>query len=561
MLKTGLFNKLVAAAILLHSFFLSYFLLFLQYFQQDEWHGFGIILSQGIRYITVDKSILELLLGDRVGARIVTFGLFNLFHLNPVPYGVVALVFHLSNTLLVFLLARKLTNKFSIGILSGLFFLVSELGNESYSWFGTMNGSATSVLFFLVSLYFFLRFIDTKKSKFVIISAFLLWVSFLFKEIAAFAFILYPIIFFLYSPINKKGVTWFVKKYFPFIIIAAIMLTYFTKTALFIPGDQANYVSTKDSFLSKLITHSIQYPLEGTVQTFIPNSILFSISPLTTKIAQANIPTDSLEFLILSQDKYAEITTILILIGGAVLGTFLMKKNWKAIPISNKRALILSMLMTVLSFTPYVVLNRSFSYLDSRHYYMATVSASIFLGTFLLTFFSLSKSTKIKTLIVIIGFGYILMHEMVLIDDFKLLAQRSKERQSFLKQTENLVPNLSQKTVFYITGDSQGYYGLPELKVPLQSGPGHVLMVLYTTKKQLNPAFFNEATFTKVIDIGFLYDILGQGYREINGQGFGYYYDPKEIRKALGEKLFSDEDIIYLYYEQENKKLVRKDSI
>lgn len=554
-----MFRTIIIAAILLCAFLLAYFLLFVQYFQQDEWHGFGIILSQGVHYITLYRSIPELLLGDRVGARIITFGLFNIFHLNPLPYGLVALCLHTVNTFLVFILARKLTNKLSIGLLSALFFLVNEVGNEAYSWFGTMSGSATSVLLFLVSLYFFLRFIDTNKIKFVTVSAVVLWVSFLFKETSAFAFALYPIIFFIYKKPTRKNIIEFTKRYSPFIAIGAGFLLFFAKTVLFISGDQANYVSSKNSFIPTILAHTLQYPLEGIIHTLFPNYFLFMLSAITTRIIGFNIPTDSLEFLVASQGKFAEITTILLLIGFSTAVFFILKKRWNKIPIASKKTLLISIFLAMLSFAPYIVLNRSFAYLDSRHYYMASVGVSIFLATFLLTLFTLSKG-KFRIIALFIGTLYLGMHTSTLLMDFKLQGDRSYERRLFLKQTEQLVPMLSQKTVFYITGDHAGYYGLPELKVPFQSGLGHVLMVVYATRKHLDPAFFKEETLTKAWDVGFLYDILGQGYREVNGQGFGYYYDHAELQKALEKKLFVKENIISLYYEGENKRLIQKNN-
>lgn len=555
-----MFKKIIIAIIAVHAALLAYFLIFLQYFQQDEWHGFGIMLSQGIRYITLDKSIPELLLGDRVGARVLAFSLFNTFHLNPVPYGIFSFIMQTSNVFLVFLLAKRLTKHLNIALFSALLFMINEVGSEAYSWFGTMTGTLTSAFFFLLSLIFFLKFIDSKKYRFILLSTFLLWFSFLFKEVGVFAFIFYPILFLIYSTEKVRFKTLF-KSLLSLIALGGIMLVFFAKTVLFIPGDQANYVEANRSFMSTLIFHSIQYPLEGIVQTLIPNSFLFTLSPITTGLIGFNIPVDSMDFLVASQGEYAELTTIILLIILTTTTTFILRKKWNIIPIASKKALKISIVIVVLSFIPYVVLNRSFAYLDSRHYYMAAIGSSIFLATFMFIFFNLSKSKKIKIAIIAIGAGYILMHEIVLFEDFKLFSQRAYERRLFLRQTEQLIPKLSKKTIFYVTGDFVGYYGLPELKVPFQSGLGHVLMVIYAAKKQLSPKFFDEETKNKIYDVGFLYDILGQGYREINGQGFGYYYDKLELEKALSQNLFDKKDVISLYYKQEKMRLIRLDSI
>ena len=542
-------TTIIAIIIVLHSLALGYFLLFKQYFQQDEWHSFGMILSLGQRYISLGKPISELLLGDRVGARIITFNLFNRFGLNSFPYGLFAFLFHAANTLLVFKLARQLTRNPTIGILSGLFFLINEVGHEAYTWFGTMSGSVTAVFFFLL-------FMKTKKYLLLGSSLFLLWLSFLFKETAAFAFILYPLIFLLFFPKGKNKIKWLIKTQAPLVILATIMLLFFAKTVLFMPGERANYVATGSSLIPSLFFHALQYSSEGIIHTFLPNSFLFILSNLFTRVFSFHLDPNSIEFLIAVQNINAEITVIILLAVGSGAVIWLLKRSWSSLTSQTKRAFLISLMMTVLSFLPYIVINRSFSYLDSRHYYPASVGASILLAIILVNL--LGTKTKPRRLaFYAITFGFIILHTSVLYSDFWLLAKRADERKSFLRQVQQLVPKLPKKAVFFVKGDAVGYYGLPELKVPFQSGLGHVLMVNYTVKNQLNPVFFEEEPWTKAFDVGFLYDILGQDYREIDGQGFGYYYDETELKKALAEKKFNQEDVLSLDYFSETGQLQR----
>lgn len=552
MFKESLIRKILLLLVILGAALISYFLIFLQFFQQDEWHGFGIILSQGTRYITLDKGIFELILGDRVGARIITFSLFKFFHLNPLPYGIVATAFHLLNSVLVYKITKKMSKDQSASLLASLLFLINEVGNEAYSWFGTMAGSLPSVSLFLLSFLFFLKFIEEKKKINVLVSAFLLWFSFLFKEVGAFAFILYPIVFFLYNP-KIKYISSFIKSYFPFLALGSIMIIFFIKTALFIPGNRANYVNTQSNLISTIITHSIQYPLEGIIETAIPNQTLFALSDITTKIINPNLDVP-LDILVANQTYNAEITIIIILITLTILLSLFIWRNYKKINNSHLKTLAISISITILSFIPYIVINRSFSYLDSRYYYLATVGTSIFIS---ILFFVLWNTNKIayKITAFLLIFSYLLIHSSVLYSDFNLLADRAAERKLFINQLEKIKPNLENKTIFYITGNSGGYYALPELKVPFQSGLGQMLMVIYVDKKQLDKNFLNETSITKLQDVGFLYDILGQGYRDIDGKKFGYYYDINELKKNIDNKSFEKKDIIPLYYDADNKKL------
>ncbi|HSX40808.1 MAG TPA: hypothetical protein VLF68_04300 [Candidatus Saccharimonadales bacterium] len=546
-------NVIIGSVVLIHLIALFYFLVFRQFFQQDEWHSFGVILALGTKYITLNKSPVELLLGDRVGARVITYIVFQLFKINPMTYGLLAFVYQAVNTFLVFVLAKKLTQNKTISLLSSLFFLINELGNEGYSWFGTMNGSAPAVMLFLISFIFYLNFLANRKIRYFTLSLVTLWLSFLFKEIALFAFAFYPVVYFLYYK-GKDKKDFFIKTHIFFFAFALIILGFYAKSVLFISGDQANYVGgSNGSFVSSFILHSVQYPLEGAVQTFVPNAFMFTVTGFFTRIFTHYTP-DTPDFDFVVQNQHAEIMTITIGLLTIMLLVWLLRSKRIRLDKKLSFAFFISIIMLILSFIPYVVINRSFSYLDSRHYYMATIPASISLSILLISM----RTKTLKIVALLFGIGFIILHETVLWQDFSLLMQRSDERQSFLKQVNSVAPKLSQKTVFYITGDSGGYYALPELKVPFQSGPGHVLMVNYVVKRQLSSGFFKESTFQKELDVGFLYDILGQGYREVNGRGFGYYYDESELNKAINKGLFEKKDIISLFYNSDSQTLTKK---
>ncbi|MFH0863479.1 MAG: hypothetical protein V1858_00105 [Candidatus Gottesmanbacteria bacterium] len=540
--------------IVINLFLLFYFLAFCQYFQQDEWHSFGLILSLKERYISIDLPFWELILGGaRVGARIIGYYLFNIFKLNPFPYGIMAFLYHATNTLLVFWITRTLTKQKVTALLAALFFLINEVGNEAYSWFGTMNGSATSVILFLLSFLALLKFIESKKNIFVLLSFLFLWLSFLFKETAVLAFVFYLYIFWVYQRSNLKLL---LIKLLPFFILALGVISYMMKVVFVISGDQANYVGHQASYLPKLIFHLFQYPLEGTVQTFFPNAVILNLSNLFTRIFFRSLTPNTIEFETAVENSSAEIIIWLLIALFIFIFLKFFYRKFLTSPLPIKCTLILSGFILVLSFLPLVVLNRSFIYFDSRHYYLATVGGSIILATFLFNIVGFdNKRARVIFLSVVIG--YFILHESVLLSDFKLQAERSRERQNFLKQVTSLVPRLTTKTIFLTSGNTVGYYGLPELKVPFQSGLGQVLMVHYTVKGQLSADFFKEEPWQKAFDVGFLYDILGQGYREVNGQGFGYFYSKEELDKIINKKQFNTRDVIHLDYDSDKQNLNR----
>ena len=112
---------------------------------------------------------------------------------------------------------------------------------------------------------------------------------------------------------------------------------------------------------------------------------------------------------------------------------------------------------------------------------------------------------------------------------------------------------LSGKTVFYVDGDSGGYYALPELKVPFQSGLGQVLMVSYSDSRVSE--LFKESSLQKTLDAGFLYDTVAQGYKEKSGVGFGYFWDKNELMKTIKKYNIPVSSVYGFYYLSDSKAL------
>ena len=546
---------LIALAIFIVVF--TFWTLLLSYFQQDEWHTFGMIQSYGLEYVTSGKPIWTSLLSDRIGARFLMYVLFGVFSTNPIPYGLFSLLIHFLNAFLLFRFVSKVTSNQTIGVISAAFFLMNSASDQAYSWFGTMAGSAISITFILLSLIFYYSFLTKRRYSYNLLSIMFLWTSFLFKEVGYFIFVSYPILWLIYT--KNKSLKSFVKNNLLLFIYGAVMTVFFIQSVLFIPGVRANYIMPQASGFIKVINHLVLYPLEGISQIFLPPPFIFNLSRYFASLVDKSLQPDTPPFDLFYTTIMAEYVSIGISIA-IILFLIVVYKNFIRKTKEKIRLFFLSSVFFFLfSFLPYIVIDKFDAYLDSRYYYSTLIGASIILGVLIYSLLQFVKSNKGRKLAIFLFAVLFFYHSITLMNSLYRQFIISRERISMIDQIKNIAPVLSKKTVFFIRGNSPGYYGIPELKVPFQSGLGQVLMTIYSSENPSYTMFFKEETFWKTADGGFLYDTLAQGYKEANGVGFGYYYDQKTLKEGLSKKLFNKESVISLFYNSDEKTVKKQE--
>lgn len=517
------------------------------YFQQDEWHGLGFILSEGARYITQDQSPFQLLFsGDRFLARTINYFLFTNFGLDAKPFVVTALFFHILNSFLLYKVVCLITKQKIIGFLSVLFFLTNSISHQAYTWFGTMAGTAPSLTFVLLSLYFYFEFIFKKKGRFKYLSLIFIWASFLFKEIGLFLFALYPAVFYLYRGKDLKANF---KENLSFISYGVFIVALRANEILNPVGPAVNVVTGKTN-LGEIFLNVFLYPFEGLSQVIIPN-LVYPFSGILTRLIYKDIEPNTTEFDVITQQTLGNFGAIVL----SVIFIIIIYLISKRIKITYVKHILFSLLFIFLSFLPYIVFKKSEAFLEQRYYYGASVGAAILLALIFTSILQLkNKFLRLTTAFIIIIF--IFNHVLVIREDLKSQKETAEERIKIISTVEKIIPVLPEKIIFYFNSDASGYYGIPELQVPFQSGLGQVLLTVYAEKKQIDPHFLRESSLVEMQNEGFLYNILGQGYREVDGKGFGYFYDKKKLVEAVKEyKLDVNKFVYSFYYESEMKLL------
>jgi hypothetical protein len=68
---------------------------------------------------------------------------------------------------------------------------------------------------------------------------------------------------------------------------------------------------------------------------------------------------------------------------------------------------------------------------------------------------------------------------------------------------------------------------------------------VYYDKNPLQDEFFNK----------FIFEKTGEGYKKVDGRGFGYYISKKTLARDILKKLFDVDDIYGFYYNSRNIKI------
>ncbi|MBI5449194.1 hypothetical protein HY948_02645 [Candidatus Gottesmanbacteria bacterium] len=493
------------------------------YFQQDEWHSFGFILSEGIKYITLDHSLLTLLINDRVGARAIMYALFSLVGLSSVWYAALAFVLHSINTFLVGIIAYAVTKRKTVAWLASLLFFTNSVSHQAYSWFGTFAGSAVSVLFVLLSVYAYIKFMARNNPLLKHLSLLFLWISFFFKETGLFLFGFYPLWYFFAK--NRKFSTTIWENIL--FLVYGVIIVMVRLQELFAPAGEANVLITARNGFSGLLANTLLYPISAVSQLFIPSQILYAWTNQLVSLFFSGIESGSTAFDLASQVTMGNALSVVL-----SCITFIGALAWIKRAKGNMRGIIIgSLLFLSLSFLPYIVIRKGEAYLEPRYYYAGAAAAAL-LGAMMLGSFIASKKVFYRLMGIIIVFLLIGVHMRIIRQDLAFQKDVGEERRRIISTITASAPKLPEKIVFYVTGDTR-YYGLEELAVPFQSGLGQVLLLHYSMNGQIDPKFFHDGSFLTTQDQGFLYDTVAQGYKEKNGRGFGYFWSERELAAAV----------------------------
>lgn len=530
------FFRFFYPSILVLAVFLFYFPTTRSFYQQDEWLGYGLYLAKGVGTILQSTGgIWGVIFGQgRILTNLLMYIFYKFWPLNVALIAIFAMVIHSINVLIVFLLARKIFKKDIPAFLGSMFFAASSVAQSAISWPAASVNTLPSTTLILLAIYFFFRYFDLNNKKWLFGSFILLYISLFFKETGIFLFLLLPI----YSFYNKRqNLRDYIKTYWYFIALVMLIVVFRIwgfksdsgQVALFLTG-------SSKYFFDSIVIRSFLYPLTSFSLSLVPPEPFLNFARYITNVYYPFIPEG--QFILVAQTIVLDLLSIML---SAAVG-FVLVPFFKMSEVRVRKNMVFWVVFLLASFLPYVIISKSYSYLESRYYYVAAVAWSIVFVWLLNVILEKYRSLPIKFVVISMYLLFIYWHISVLTKDLDLVVKESQERIQILNQILQIKPSLtSNKNIFYVTGDTD--YLLPGNKVPFQQGFGYTLLALYLSKSDYPKSFANN---TELFEIG------KEGYFEENGYGFGYFTDKKKFELLLKEK---DPQPIELYYDSKKREV------
>lgn len=524
------------------------------FFQQDEWLTFGGFLNSQNNGGLI--KFFSNTIANSGGVHIVPLSAVRsylqiaIFHLNFYSYAVLSILNHVINTLLVIYLAKIIFKKNPLSLIAGIIFGVSSIASQAVIWIATSMVTQNSTTFLLLSLIFFLKFIDSQNNKKYLISALAMaFIGLLFKESVFFLFILFPILLLLWLKEKKKALRFSL----PFILSG---LAYFSlRIPSYINSLSHSYGNISDVGISTApfayVARLLILPFRIISQSLIPNDIMMWLSEKAIRYLYPHI--------FIAEDGYIDgvvqesiafdflsliLSLIIIIVVIFLYKIYISKKDLNSI-----KALVFSLFLIVMSGLPLVLISDRpgfSSIFEPRHLYIATIGSSILITLLLMELLKgKRKRFFFYTLVAFLLFWNI----RSIRSDLSYQKQNGKIRQTILSTIQEKYPKLPGKVIFYVESDT-AYYGLSESEkiLPFQSGFGQTLLVWYSFHENKFPPCFFEDTF--------LYQIDEEGYKFCQGRGFGYFRKIDNLKKAIAENEFNLDNIISFRWNGTSERLI-----
>lgn len=511
------------------------------FYQQDEWQSLGHNLAQGIAPFFRANPLLLAFSELRPLSTVLYVVLLGFFKFTVVPAAIFAIFFQIVNSLLTFYLIEQITKKKTIAFLAALFLVTNSVAHQAVTWVSAV-ATLPAMTFILLSVITYLRFIESSKRKFLLISLLSLIISLYFKGVGLFLFILFPLMFFIYKSwaINKENIIKALKINSPLVVFGFMMLgarlgQFFLRSA-----DVVGYVSVSgnSNVAQTVLFRVILYPLTSLFQIFIPPMDFYSQMP--------QITTSQYKFLVGSplKDLVAQsvVSDMMSLLGSFAIFGLIYLVIKKSKDKNTKKNIVFALLFFFLSFATYIFLDRDSSYLSSRYFYAGTLSAGILFGYIVYFLISLSKYSK--WIIFGVVFLFLFHHANVVKGDIDHQVKLGNERKAVLNGIKQLKPTLDKQTIFYVTSDKE-YYG--PVTNPFQNGLGYVLEVWYYDTDTIPKEFLSE---------NFLWDLGSEGYRSKGDKGFGYFQDIDKIITVMSKNKLKPDVIHAFFIKSKEQKVI-----
>ncbi len=532
------------------------------YFAQDEWNGFGVAIFHAHQplwqWFNMSTSL------HFFPFNILSWlGMYKAFGYQVEYYVLVAILLQTIASYLVFVLTSKLSKSNLVAVLTALLFLTNSRSRTAFLHLGVYLNTIPFFIFIILFFIYLAKIIKKPQLglKDAVVLLKLFFCSAFFREEGVILIPLLPVFLFIY---NKKA---FAKENIKFFVVfytfAISFLIYRVFLQLANPG--ADSISSRTFFQTYLYNVTtfpyklfVQNIIDGyyTVQLFVINSVSF-LYP--TKLPFEAVNTALLDFV------------FLIIFNIFAVAFFIITRNvkdklfWKNI--------IFCCILVVFNAGILAAIGRSMVRIEERYLYFSGFAVLFIVSLLLVHIYNnksrnyfLSLAKKAGVLVIII---YFLVSSYSRIqEDIRVAQAQGQVRKQIVSDINRLHPTIPKDTIVYVKCKEQcirnSEFGLSnEIVLPFSSGPGWIILLQYAKdNEEVYEPFFKRyngegvvwswqtGEFKKSPVKEFLWDMGSQGYRKINGYGFGYFTDIDLLRKTLRENSLKKDIVIGLEYDE-----------
>ena len=481
---------------------------------------------------------------DSIGIYLQIRNIWRIHSQYLIPFVVFGIAFHLVNSYLVYLVTLEISGKNRMAIITAAVFSVPATAHQALSWLAATVQTVGSMTFVLLSVLIAIRGIKTKNIRFRVASWIVAYVALLFKESSFFVF---PILLVLPYFINTK----IIKRIRWIPMLGGILLLFvigYTKFIFFwrIPNSESLLPQTVIAFLRSGINF-IWYPLVSLGQFFIPSQFMLRLSAAFLHSVYPSLKnlTDGNQIVIF-------IVTDLI----SILASFLLILSQIYIYVKRgyfRKYLLFTAIWYVLTFGPISVFlyNRNNSYIESRYLYYSFFAIAMIVGIiieeFISQLYSFFKNKSVVVVLTIVVFSVFMVKQVNLLQrEIRQNIIYGKDINFVMTEVKKVFPKIPAKPIFYVDGDRTFF--LTNTHFPLQLGPGYMLMMAYTPSPNASK---------DLLGVNYLCGLTDQGYMEVNGKGYGYFFDKDKLLQLFQtDKGLSVDQIVGMYYYGNDRRLI-----
>ena len=504
------------------------------FYQQDEWMALGNAIALKKDYfLSRNENLISVLLGQgRVLSGTLVYFVLRVWPLKIAPFVFMAVGLHTVVVVFVFFLVKWLFRDYWAAVLAAVFFALNSVSAGAVTWPAASVGILIATLLIIGACTFFYN--GGKDGRWLAFG--LLYLSLYFKEIGNYLFFVLPVSILL---MERGGMVKHIKNYWMYYVFGLLYFGSWWWELKSIPVQQDLFLTGyTNNFMLTAGVRAVLYPLTSVSLVLVPSSLALWWAKQLARWYYPFLVGPS--FDLVSQTVVLDMLALALTVILAFLAYWVLKVMRR--DARNLVAAILALGFT--SYWSYVVISKSYSYLEGRYYYLGAIATTVLVGAVI----SVRRSWP-RLSWVIVGLTLLLigLHFRALRLEIGRLRKDGEIRRAIVSQIDTQLPEINERQAVYLKGD-RNYYIEKGNPLPLQQGTGYTLMVLYSLRGY---------DLGDLIKERFLWDLGSQGYREVAGRGFGYFWDWEKLEEEISKGQVGVEDVVCLYYDSVANKLRR----